>query len=78
MSVVIWQFEHSLALPFFGIGIKKNKKEYWSRLPFHSPVDHEFSELFTVTYLSWVALHGIHNFTELHASLHGASQLAQW
>ena len=22
MSVIVWQFEHSLALPFFGIGMK--------------------------------------------------------
>ena len=22
MSAIVWQFEHSLALPFFGIGVK--------------------------------------------------------
>ena len=32
-----------------------------------SPVDHILSELFTVTHLPWVALHGIaHNFAESH------------
>ena len=30
-----------------------------------SPVDHVLSELCTMTYLSWVALHGVaHNFIE--------------
>ena len=36
---------------------------YWSGLPFPSPVDHILSELFTMTYPSWVALNGMaHNF----------------
>ena len=40
-------------------------------MPLPSPVDHILSELFTMTYLSLVALHGIaHNFTELHKPLH--------
>ena len=31
-----------------------------------SPVDHVLSELSTMTYLSWVALHGmVHSFSEL-------------
>ena len=34
--------------------------------PFPSPVDHILSELSTMTYLSWVALHGMdHSFIEL-------------
>ena len=33
------------------------RQEYWSSLPFPPPVDHILSELFTMTYLSWVALH---------------------
>ena len=33
-------------------------QEYWSGLPFPSPVDHILSELPTMTCPSWVALHG--------------------
>ena len=32
---------------------------YWSGLPSPSPVDHILSELFTMTCLFWVALHGM-------------------
>ena len=43
-----------------------SRQEYWSVLPFPSPVDHVLSEIFTMTCPSWVALHGIsHSFTEL-------------
>ena len=43
-----------------------SRQEYWSGLPFPSPVDHILSELSTMTCLSWVALHGLaHGFTEL-------------
>ena len=43
-----------------------SRQEYWSGLPFSSPVDHVLSELSTMTCLSWVALHGMaHSFTEL-------------
>ena len=46
-------------------------QEYWSGFPFPSPVDHVFSELFTMTCLSWVALHGMtHIFIELCKTLH--------
>ena len=42
------------------------RQDYWSGLPFPSPVDHVLSELSTMTYQSWVALHGMaHSFTEL-------------
>ena len=41
-------------------------QDYWSGLPFPSPVDHILSELSTMTRPSWVALRGIaHSFTEL-------------
>ena len=41
-------------------------QEYWSGLPFPPPVDHDLSELFTITHLSRVALHGMANsFIEL-------------
>ena len=43
-----------------------SRVEYWSILPFPSPVDRFLSELSTMTRPSWVALHGMaHSFTEL-------------
>ena len=43
-----------------------SRQEYWTVLPFPSPVDHILSELSTMTCPSWVALHGMaHSFTEL-------------
>ena len=34
-----------------------SRREYWSRLPFPSLLDHVFWELSTITHPSWVALH---------------------
>ena len=50
-----------------------SRQEYWSGLPFASPVDHVLSELSTVSRPSWVALHGMaRSFTELDkAVVHG-------
>ena len=43
-----------------------SRQEYWSGLPFPSPVDHILSDLSTMTCPSWVALHGMaHSFIEL-------------
>ena len=43
-----------------------SRGEYWSSLPFPSPVDHVLLELSTMTLPFWVALHGMtHSFTEL-------------
>ena len=43
-----------------------SRQEHRSGLPFPSPVDHILSELFTMTHLSWVALHGmVHSFIEI-------------
>ena len=43
-----------------------SRQEYWSGLPFPSPVDHILSELSTMTHLSLVALHSMaHSFNEL-------------
>ena len=43
-----------------------SRQEYWSGLPFPSPVDHVLSDLSTMTHQSPVALHGMaHSFTEL-------------
>ena len=50
----------------FMLFIGFSRQEYWSALPFPSPVDHVLSELSTVTCASWVALHGMaHSFIEL-------------
>ena len=47
--------------------------KYWSGLPFPPPMDHVLSELFTITHLSWVALHSMdHSFIKLGSLLcHG-------
>jgi len=51
-----------LFVPFMGF----SRQEYWSGLPFLSPVGHVLSELSTMTLLSWVALQGmVHSFIEL-------------
>ena len=43
-----------------------SRQEYWSGLPFPSPVDHVFSELSTMTHPSWVTFHCMaQSFTEL-------------
>ena len=48
-----------------------SRQEYWSRLPFPSLLDHVLSEFFTITCLSWVALHDmVHSFIELYKPLH--------
>ena len=51
-----------LFILFMGI----SGQEYWSGLPFPSPVDHVLSALPTMTQPSWVALHSMaHSFMEL-------------
>ena len=46
-----------------------SRQEYWSGLPFPSPMDHILSEFFTVTHPSPVALHSMaHSFTQLPKS----------
>ena len=43
-----------------------SRQESWRGFLFSPTVDHILSELFTMTYLSWVTLHGMaHSFTEL-------------
>ena len=43
-----------------------SRQQYWSGLPFPSPVDHVLLELTTMTHPSWVALQGMaHSFIEL-------------
>ena len=55
-----------LSFCLFILFMEFSRQEYWSGLPFPSPVDHVLSALSTVTRPSWVALHGMaHSFTEL-------------
>ena len=43
-----------------------SRQEYWSGLPFPSPVNHILLELYTMTHPSWMTLHGMaHSFIEL-------------
>ena len=55
-----------LSFCLFILFMRFSRQEYWSGLPFPSPVDHILSELSTKTCPSWVALHGMtHSFIEL-------------
>ena len=55
-----------LSFGLFILFMEFSRQEYWSGLPFPSPVDHILSEFSTITRLSWVALHGMaHSFIEL-------------
>ena len=42
-----------------------SRQEYWSGLPFPSPVDHILSDLSAMTRLSWIALQAWLSFIEL-------------
>ena len=53
------QPSHPLSSPSPSAFIGFSRQEYWSGLPFPSPVDHILSELSTITHPSWVALHGM-------------------
>ena len=47
-----------------------SRQEYWSDLPFPSPVDYVLSARSTMTHLSWVALHCMaHSFIELNKAV---------
>ena len=55
-----------LSVCLFIVFMGFSRQEYWSGLPFPSPVDHVLSELSTMTHPSWVALQGMaHSFIEL-------------
>ena len=54
-----------LSFCLFILSMGFSRQEYWSGLPFPSPVDHVLSELFTMTSPSWVALPSMaHSFIE--------------
>ena len=63
-------FQCPIFLPFHTVqGL--SRQEYWSGLPFPSPVDHILSEVSTMTHPSWVALHGMaHSFIELDKAVY--------
>ena len=55
-----------LSFCLFILFMRFSRQEYWSGLPFPSPVGHVLSDLSTMTHLSWVDLHSMaHSFIEL-------------
>ena len=55
-----------LSFCLFIVFMELSRQEYWSGLPFRSPVDHTLSELSSMIHPSWVALHGMaHSFIKL-------------
>ena len=61
----------------FILSMRFSRQEYWSGLPFPSPVDHVLSELSTMTCPSWVVLHGMaHSFIELDKAVVHVIRLA--
>ena len=55
-----------------------SRQEYWSGLPFPSPVDHILSDLSTMTRPSWVAPHGMAWFFELDKAVVPVIRLASF
>ena len=56
-----------------------SRQEYWSGLPFPSPVGHVWSELSTMTHLSWMAPNGtVHSFIELDKAVVRVIRLASF
>ena len=55
----------NLSFCLFLLLIGFSRQEYWSGLPFPSPVDHILSDLSTMTRLSWVASWAWLGFSEL-------------
>ena len=61
-GLIFWFHIFCLFILFMGF----SPQEYWSGLPFPSPLDHILSELSTVTRPSWLALRGrAHSFIDL-------------
>ena len=69
---------HYSVLKILSLLMGFSRQEYWSGLPFPSPVDHSLSELSTMTLMYWVALHGmVHSFIDLDkAVIHVISLLS--
>ena len=67
-ALLTWGVHLSVSLSFglFILLMGLSRQEYQSGLPFPSPVDRVFSELYTITGPSWLALHNlVHNFIQL-------------
>ena len=59
-----------LSFCLFILSMGFSRQEYWSGLPFPSPVNHVLSELSTMTLPSWVALHNMaHSFFQLEKAV---------
>ena len=55
---------------FFTLFMGFSRQEWWSSLPFPSPVDHVLSEPSNSIHPSWIALHSMaHSFIYLHKTL---------
>ena len=68
-----------ISLCLFILFMGFSRQEYWSGLPFPSPVDHILSELSTMNCPSWVTLHGIaHTFIELDKAVVHVIRLASF
>ena len=65
-----------LSFYLFILFIGFSRQEYWSGLPFPSPVDHILSDLFSMTDPSWVAPSAWLSFTELDMALVHVIRLA--
>ena len=73
--VAYWPWGHSssgiISFCLFKLFMKFLQQEYWSVLLFPPPVGHVLSELFIMTGLSWVTLHGLaDSFTDFCRPLH--------
>ena len=63
-----------LSFCLFILSMGFSRQEYWSGLPFPSPVDHVLSELCTMTPPSWTLHRIFHSFIELEKTvIHGIS-----
>ena len=51
----------SVFFAFFKLFMVFSQQEYWDGLPSLPPVDHVLAECFTMTHLSWMALHSMGN-----------------
>ena len=71
-------FQCPIFLPFHAVhGVLKARLLKWFAIPFFSGL--HFSELSTMTRVSWVALHGMaHNFIELDKALAHVIRLVDW
>ena len=68
-----------LSFWLFILFMEFSRQEYWSGLPFPSPVDHVLSKLSTMTHLSWVALCGMaHSFVELDKAVVHVTRLVSF